>query len=99
MDLSRAILSWDFSLRTWVLELEGCESRIYEGAGRAGSVIEQSEINRGGRSRAKRELVKMPKDKELESRMATAGTPKTQELSEADQLPHPDIRTPLGSVM
>lgn len=83
-------------LRTWVLELEGCESRVYEGAGRAGLGMEQSEINRGGRSRAKRDLVEIPKDKELESKMATVGPPKTWEPSGVEQLPHQDIRYQLA---
>lgn len=62
--------------------------------------MEQSEINRGGRSRAKRELVEIPKDKELESsRMANVEAPKTQEPSGVDQLLHQDVRTQLGSVM
>lgn len=61
--------------------------------------MEQSEIHRGGRSRAKRELVEIPKDKELESRMANVEAPKTQEPSGVDQLLHQDVRAQLGSVM
>ena len=56
------------------MELEGCLSRVYGGTERAGSVTEQSKVNRQQeKSRGKRELPLPPKkskDKELENRMA-----------------------------
>lgn len=50
------------------MELEGCLSRVYEGTERAGSVTEQSKVNRREKSRGKRypankNKIKHPKTK------------------------------------
>ena len=76
------------------MELEGCLSRVYGGTERAGSITEQSKVNRQQeKSRGKRELPLPPKKIQRQRARKQDGGPESQ-----NELPQWDVVTWLGSV-